>query len=353
MGRSHGGPVRLAPTTGRVRVFTDLVQAAQLVLYLATAPGDGVLLLTPSYPPFVETIEGTGRRLLSVPAVASGAGWEFDLGRAGTMASQAKVLFVVNPHNPTGRMLSRQELARLGELALRHDLLVISDEIHADLALVDRTHVPFASLSKELELRTITLYSASKAYNLGGMCCAVAHMGAAVVERHLSQLPSHVAGRVSVAAVATTLASWSPAGDAWLERCLQRLRANRELLGQWLRGAGGTAGVKGLLPEATYLSWLDFRAAGLGDDPARTLVEEARVKLSDGPAFGPGGAGFARLNFATTPVILDEILSRVVEAVERTGAGPAAPDEQRPDEQRPDEQRPDEQRSPREVTTRG
>ncbi len=332
-----------APTTGRVRVFTDLVQAAELVLYLATAPGDGVLLLTPSYPPFVETIEGTGRRLLPVPAVATGARWEFDLGQAETMASQAKVLFLVNPHNPTGRVLSLQELARLGELAQNNDLLVISDEIHADLTLVDRTHVPFASLSKELEQRTITLYSASKAYNLGGMCCAVAHVGAPVVQHQLSQLPSHIAGRVSVAAVATTLASWGPAGDAWLERCLQRLRANRELLGRWLDGAGGTAGVKGLLPEATYLSWLDFRAAGLGDNPARKLVAEARVKLSDGPAFGPGGAGFARLNFATTPAILDEILSRVVDAIERTG-GRLPP---------PDEQRLDEHRSPQEVTTKG
>ena len=108
-------------------------------------------------------------------------------------------------------------------------------------------------------------------------------------------------------------------------------------------GAGGTAGVKGLLPEATYLSWLDFRAAGLGDNPARKLVAEARVKLSDGPAFGPGGAGFARLNFATTPAILDEILSRVVDAIERTG-GRLPP---------PDEQRLDEHRSPQEVTTKG
>jgi cysteine-S-conjugate beta-lyase len=308
-----------APTPGRARVFTDLVQAAQLLLHLCTSPGDGVLLLTPSYPPFVDAIEGTGRRLLAVPAIESGAAWEFDLDRAEAMAPQAKVLFVVNPHNPTGRMLSRPELVRLGELAVSHDLLVISDEIHADLALVDRAHVPFASLSNELELRTATLYSASKAYNLGGMGCALAHLGAPMIEGRLAHLPPHLTGRVSIAALATTLASWSPAGDAWLERCLTRLRGNREELGQWLIGTGGKAGVKGFLPEATYLSWLDFRAAGLGDDPARWLLEAAKVRLSEGPAFGPGGAGFARLNFATTPALLDEILSRVVDAL-----GPAA-----------------------------
>ena len=190
---------------------------------------------------------------------------------------------------------------------------------------MDRTHVPFASLSNELELRTVTLYSASKAYNLGGMGCALAHFGTPVIERRLSELPSHLTGRVSVAAVATTLASWSASGDAWLERCLSRLRANREMLGQWLDGAGGEAGVKGFLPEATYLSWLDFRPAGLGDDPAGWLLRSAGVRLSEGLAFGPGGAGFARVNFATTPAILGEILGRIVDALEMRAARPEAP----------------------------
>lgn len=314
-----------APTPGRLRVFTDLVQVAQLLLHVGTSPGDGVLLLTPSYPPFVDAIERTGRRLLAVPAVETAVGWEFDLDKAEAMAQGAKVLFLVNPHNPTGRMLSRPELARFGELALRNDLLVISDEVHADLALVDRTHVPFASLSNELGLRTITLYSASKAYNLGGMACALAHFGTPMMDSRLSELPSHLTGRVSVAAVTTTLASWSEAGDAWLERCLSRLRANREMLGQWLNGAGGEAGVKGFLPEATYLSWLDFRATGLGDDPAGWLLGAARVRLSEGPAFGPGGAGFARVNFATTPPVLDEILSRIADALKDRAEGPAGP----------------------------
>jgi cysteine-S-conjugate beta-lyase len=314
-----------APTAGRLRVFTDLVQVAQLLLHVGTSPGDGVLLLTPSYPPFVDAIERTGRRLLAVPAVETGAGWEFDLDQAEAMARGAKVLFLVNPHNPTGRMLSRPELARLGELVLRNELLVISDEVHADLALVHKAHLPFASLSNELERRTVTLYSASKAYNLGGMGCALAHFGTPTIDRGLSELPSHLTGRVSVAAVATTLASWSAAGDAWLERCLSRLRANREMLGQWLNGAGSAAGVKGILPEATYLSWLDFRATDLGADPAGWLLGAARVRLSEGPAFGPGGAGFARINFATTPPVLDEILNRMAGALQGRAEGPVSP----------------------------
>jgi cystathionine beta-lyase len=219
-------------------------------------------------------------------------------------------------------MLDHAELSALGELAERNDLLVISDEIHADLALCERAHIPFASLSEDLATRTVTLYSASKAYNLGGMCCAVAHVGAPEMARQLTNM-QHTMGRVSIAGVASTLASWSPEGDAWLERCLARLRANRELLGQWLGAsdAGGTAGVQGHLPEATYLSWLDFRAAGLGDDPAEWLLSEARVMLSAGPRFGPGGTGFARLNFATAPRILSEILGRTASALRRREVG--------------------------------
>jgi cystathionine beta-lyase len=154
------------------------------------------------------------------------------------------------------------------------------------------------------------------------MCCAVAHVGAPEMARQLTHM-QHMMGRVSVAAVATTLAAWSPEGDAWLERCVARLRANRELLGQWLggTGAGGVAGVRGSLPEATYLSWLDFRAAGLGDDPAEWLLSEAKVMLSAGPRFGPGGAGFARLNFATTPGILTEILARTASALRERDLG--------------------------------
>lgn len=304
------------PALGELSVFSDLVQAVHVLIELASSPGDGVLMLTPAYPNFVGTLHEMGRQLLAVPAVPTGTNWAFDMEAATALASQAKILLLVNPHNPTGRMLDRGELAVLGEMAQSNDLLVISDEVHADLALSGSTHVPFASLSEELAARTVTLYSASKAYNLGGMCCAVAHIGPPEVWRQITSMRPSL-GRVSIAAVATTLASWSPEGDAWLDRCLSRLRANREMLAEWLgaSGAGASAGVRGYVPDATYLSWLDFRAAGLGDDPAEWLLRQAKVMLSAGPRFGPGGAGFARLNFATTPRILGEILERAAGAL--------------------------------------
>jgi cystathionine beta-lyase len=305
-----------APAAGRLRVFTDLIQVVQAVVHLTTSTGDGVLLFAPAYPPFPQTVEKMGRRLIAAPVVDDGRGWSFDMETATTRAAEAKILLLVNPHNPSGRMLTRHELLALGDLAERHDLIVISDEIHADLALAGpAVHVPFASLSEELAQRTVTLYSASKSYNLGGMGCAVAHLGHAGLERQLAGLPSHLLGGAGIAAVTTTLASWSVEGDAWLERCLARLRANRGLLGDWLAGEGAAVGVRGHLPEATYLSWLDFRPAGLGDDPAAWLLEEGKVMLSSGLAFGPGGTGFARLNFATSPRLLQEILGRIAGAL--------------------------------------
>jgi cysteine-S-conjugate beta-lyase len=309
------------PHGGQFRLFSDIVQAVQVGVDLTTSPGDGILLLTPSYPPLWRAIEDSGRQLLAVPAVETHNGWAFDLRAAEEQAARAKLLLLCNPHNPTGRVLSAHELGRLGDLVQRHDLLVISDEVHADLVLNGATHVPFASLSEELAARTVTLYSASKSYNLGGIRCAVGYVGPPEVERRLAALPSEMLGRVSVAAIACTLASWSEPADAWLERCLSRLQANRDIIGQWLASAGAEAGVRGFVPDGTYLTWLDFREAGLGDDPGPWLLEGAKVMLSGGTHFGPGGAGFARLNFATAPGILEEALSRMARALGHPAPG--------------------------------
>jgi cystathionine beta-lyase len=310
-----------APDGGQFRLFADVVQAVQVGIDLITSPGDGILLLTPSYPPLWRAIEDSGRQLLAVPALETPDGWAFDLSVAEELAAQAKLLLLCNPHNPTGRVLSMEELTRIGDLAERHGLVVISDEVHADLVLDGRRHVPFASLSQDLAARTVTLYSASKSYNLGGMRCAVGYVGAAEVERRLAALPSEMLGRVSVAAIASTLASWSDPADAWLERCLARLRANRDIIGQWLAGAGAEAGVRGFVSDGTYLTWLDFREARLGDDPATWLLEHAKVMLSGGTHFCPGGAGFARLNFATAPGLLEEALSRMARVLGQRAAG--------------------------------
>jgi cystathionine beta-lyase len=309
------------PAPGLLRTFTDVHQGVQAALHVATQAGDGVALLTPSYPPFLDTLRQLDRVLHPIPIVARDAGWTVDLDAAADAARHSRALLLVNPHNPTGHVLTGVELAALAGLAEEHDLLVIADEIHADLVLPalpgaggpGPRHRPFASVSDDAANRTVTLTSASKGFNLPGLCAAVGHVGAARVRSGLDALPSQLMGRVGVPNVAGLLAAWTPEAAAWLDRCLVRLATNRDIVAR--RSVTDLGGTRFLPPDATYLAWLDFRPAGLGADPAAWLLEHARVMLSSGPEFGPSGEGFARLNFATSGHLLTEILDRIAVAL--------------------------------------
>ncbi|MFD1933109.1 MalY/PatB family protein [Nonomuraea mangrovi] len=295
----------------RVHVFTELIQALQVVLHVMTQPGDAVAMHTPAYSPFLKTLTDMDRRLVPIPMLDDGTGWGFDLDRlAEDVARQGcRVLVLVNPHNPTGRVFTRDELAGVAEIADRHDLLVISDEIHAELAHDPFTHIPFASLDPEVAARTVTLTSASKAFNLAGLRCSVAHVGDTRVQKALAAQPPLLFGEVSSLGVLATLAAWQD-GDAYLDEVRATLARNRRLLAESL-----PAGIRAYAPEATYLAWLDCNELALGTDPSAFFLQRAQVMLSSGPSFGPGGEGFARLNFATSGPILEEILRRMREAV--------------------------------------
>jgi cystathionine beta-lyase len=295
------------PQPAHVRVFTELIQALQAVLHVATAPGDAVAIHTPAYPPFLRTLEQMGRRLVPVPMVDTAGGWTFDTDRlaADVSRSRCRAFILVNPHNPTGRVFTRAELSAIAEVAQRNDLLVIADEIHADLAHEPHRHQPIAALAPELAARTVTLSSASKAFNLAGLRCSVADVAAAPVRQALDALPPLLLGQPGNPGVLGTVAAWQH-GDAWLAEVRAILGRNRQLVATGLPDS-----VRHHVPEASYLAWLDWRPLGLGDDPAKLLLDKAQVMLSHGPDFGPGGQGHARLNFATSRPILDEILRRL------------------------------------------
>ncbi|WP_214107712.1 MalY/PatB family protein [Acrocarpospora catenulata] len=279
---------------GLVRSFTDLNQALQIVLHLMTEPGDGVVVHTPAYNAFLDTLRTMDRVPVPLPLIANGESWEF-AEPEGT--ENAKVLLLVNPHNPTGHCFTRDELERLAELAERHDLIVISDEVHADLAFDGNVHIPFGTLLPE---RTVTLTSASKAFNMGGVHCAVAHLGHAGVRAALAAYPAHLFGAAGVLGVEATVAAWRHGGD-WLAEVLAVLDRNRKMI-----AARMPPEVTYLIPEATYLGWLDFGIP----DVTTFLEREAKVRLNPGPLFGAPDT-FARLNFGTSGPILDEILTRI------------------------------------------
>ncbi|GAA2229358.1 MalY/PatB family protein [Streptomyces nogalater] len=321
-GRAEENPLRTAfaermrarhgwqPDPAHVREFTDINQGLQAVLNVATRPGDGVVVHTPTYPPFLETIASMGRRTHAVPYTPDGDGWTFDADRLDRELREgtSRVLLLVNPHNPTGRVLDPEELRALARLALRHDLLVVADEVHADLVHEPHRHIPFASLGDEVAARTVTLTSATKTFNVPGVRCAVAHVGAAGVREALAR-PTHLYGEPNTFGVAATLAAWEQ-GEAWLAELRQVLARNAALV----RG-GLPAGVGYRMPQATFLAWLDCREPGLEPDPFTFFRDKARVLLNDGRAFGPGGEGFVRLNFATSRSILEDILRRIRESL--------------------------------------
>ncbi|GAA0376994.1 aminotransferase class I/II-fold pyridoxal phosphate-dependent enzyme [Acrocarpospora corrugata] len=286
-----------------VRAFTDLNQVLQIILHLLTEPGDGVLVHTPTYNAFLDTLRVMNRPPVPMKLTPNGETWTFE--QPADVAG-AKVLLLVNPHNPTGHCFTRAELQGLAELAERHDLIVIADEIHADLAYSPGAHVSFGSLLPD---RTITLTSASKAFNMGGVHCAVAHLGHPAVKAALDAQPPHLYGAAGVLGVDATVAAWRH-GDAWLAEVLTILDHNRKLIAERI-----PADVRYQIPAATYLGWLDF---GIPDAAGR-LESEAGVRLNPGPLFGAPD-GFARLNFGTSPPILEEILTRIGTAMPRISA---------------------------------
>lgn len=293
-----------------VRDNADIVQAVQIALHHSTAPGDAVALHTPNYPAFLDTIRAMGREPAFCPVAPS------DPERSATeqleevvASSGARTLLLVNPHNPTGKVFSRTELERIAAVAVEYDLLVLSDEIYADLVFEPAQHIPFASVHPNVAGRTVTLTSASKTFNLAGLRCAVMHVGSAQLRAKLDAQPPQLFGPPNVLGVEATLAAWQDA-DRWLSALRPTLRRNRDLVAAAVDE--DLPGIRFEPAQATYLAWLDCRDFDLEDeDPASFFREVAGVELSDGRLFGPGGANHVRLNFGTSEKILLSILDRM------------------------------------------
>ncbi len=301
------------PSPDRVRLFGGVLQPLAAVLHVHTMPGDGVVLFTPVYPPFFGMIERAGRRVIDCPLDAAN-GWRIDPERlAASIDESTTAVILCNPHNPIGRVFDAEELAAVARIAEERDLLVISDEIWCDIVHPDSTHIPFAALPGPASARAVTLAAASKSFNLGGLNCAVAHFGDAEVLQAVDSLPPHLLGHANTLGARATLAGWTQ-GAEWLDSTLRILWANRDRLAARLSAELPAVGFDA--PQATYLAWLDFRGTRVQGDPAEFLLEHARVALSAGPDFGCHVERFARLNFATTPDILDRIVDRIVQALE-------------------------------------
>ena len=306
------------PDPRGIEVLTDVVQGIYIAIDQFSAPGEGVLVQTPVYAPFLSAVRELGRRLVESPLVAGDTRYEIDFDfLRHAIDPSTRVFLLCNPQNPTGRVFERRELETLAELALAHDLVVVADEIHADLVYDSRRHIPFASLSPEVEARTLTLTSATKAFNIPGLRCAIAHFGSEALRKRFARVPRHVRGGLGSLGQAATVAAWRE-GQPWLDAVLAYLDGNRRSVARFV--AERLPGVRSFEPEATFLAWLDCRALELEPSPQQFFLEHARVALSDGSVFGAPGRGFARLNFATSRPLLDEIGTRIEKSLRERGA---------------------------------
>ncbi|HEY5351477.1 MAG TPA: aminotransferase class I/II-fold pyridoxal phosphate-dependent enzyme [Streptosporangiaceae bacterium] len=291
-----------------VTAVTDVGVGVVELLRVLTRPGDAVLISPPVYPPFFDWVPEAGARLLEVPLARTAAGWRLDLtALEAAFATHPAAYVLCNPHNPVGRAHSADELAALVRLAQIYRVAIISDEIHGPLVLPGATFTPLLAVPGAAEV-AVSLLSASKAWNLAGLKCAAVVTAAPRMAAVVSRFPADTRWRMGHFGVIGAVAAFT-AGEAWLDQLLATLDHRRGLLSELLRQR--LPMLSWHPPEATFLAWLNCAALGADNQARDQFLDDGRVALEPGLRFGAAGSGYARLNFATSPDILDQATARM------------------------------------------
>jgi cysteine-S-conjugate beta-lyase len=310
LARRHGlsiDPEWVSPTPG-------VVSGLGLILQAVSLPGDEVVVFPPAYHAFRKIILANERRILDAQLVERQGRYVMDLDALRAMLTpRTKVVFFCSPHNPGGTVWSADEIRALAAFCTEHDLILVSDEIHCDLVLGGAKHIPTIAAAPEVADRLITCVAATKTFNLAG-----AHVGACVtsnpeLKRKLdARIAASGLGSYAAFGMIATEAAWRT-GDAWLDELLPYLAGNRDLLDSRIEAAA--PGARSMRLDATYLAWVNFSGTGLkAEDVAKRVSERARIFVSPGAQFGPGGETWLRFNFATPRPILREALDRLDDA---------------------------------------
>jgi cystathionine beta-lyase len=309
LARRHGlkiEPGWVSPTPGIVSGLGQILQAM-------SAPGDEVVVFPPAYHAFRKIIVANERRILDVQLVETNGRYamDFDALRR-KLTPRTKVVFLCNPHNPGGTVWSPAELRELASLCAEHDLTLVSDEIHCDLVFKGAKHTPTLTAAPEAADCLITCVAATKTFNLAG-----AHVGAcitsnAALKRRLdARIAASGLGSYNRFGMIATEAAWRT-GEPWLDALLPYLAGNRDLFDARIEAAA--PGARSMHLDGTYLAWVDFSKTGLTPEDVAARVKSARIFVSPGEQFGPGGDTWLRINFATPRPILEEALGRLHDA---------------------------------------
>jgi len=296
----------------------DVVRGMNWAAQTVASPGDALLLQTPVYAPFFDMVHNGGFVMQDAPLVQDAQGqYAFDFAAMEAMVTPETQAFILcNPQNPTGRAFTQDELEQVSEFCLRHDLAILSDEIHADLIYSESLHIPIASLNPDIAQRTITFIAPSKTFNLAGLKASVGIVPNANIRERMAQTGRGLIAQINSLGMMAMETAYAQGGP-WLDALCAYLQDNRDFLTAAI-AADYLPGVRMARPEGTFLAWLDFRATPWADAPAKRILEEAKVVVNEGAWFGEAGRGFVRLNFGCPRASLDEGLERIRTALAQT-----------------------------------
>jgi cystathionine beta-lyase len=287
-----------------------IVSGLGLTIQCFTQPGDGILVQTPIYPPFMSLPEANDRKLVINRLLFKDDRFHIDFEAFEQQVSTCKLFLLCNPHNPGGRIWEMEELERMCEICNKLGVLIVSDEIHADLALPGHTHHCPGSFAPELSYNVITLMAPSKTFNIPGLSSSYYIIQNDALRKQFKQyLNGAELGNGSLFSIIAAQAAYEK-GDAWLEELKTYLVGNIEYVDAFLKQH--TPRIKACLPQASFLIWLDCRELHLDDDSVQQFfLKEAKLALNPGPSFGPGGEGFMRLNIGCPRSMVEQAMEQL------------------------------------------
>ena len=300
-----------------MRYIPGIVKGIGMVVNVFTKPGDKIIIQPPVYHPFRLVPEHNDREIVMNPLRQVGDTYEMDFEQLEQVIDdKCKILILANPHNPVGITWSRDTLVRLADIAVKHNLIVISDEIHCDMALYGNKHIPFASVSENAARCSITFGAPSKTFNIAGIVSSYAIVPDPVLrEKFFAWLTANEMDMATIFAMVATEAAFTE-GEEWRQQMLAHIESNIDFVDEYLKA--NIPEVRAIKPQASYLVWLDFSALGLPHDKLiDMLVNDARLAMNDGAMFGIGGEQHTRLNVGTQRAVLEQAMKQLKEAIDK------------------------------------
>lgn len=299
---------------GSISLSSGVVSSISFIVQAFTKPGDSIIIQTPVYQPFARLIKENGRKVSRNSLVLKKGKYEIDFKDFEKRAKEAKAFILCNPHNPTGKVFSKKELLKLAEICLENDLLIISDEIHSDFLYEGKKHIPIASLSKHISRKTITLNAPSKSFNIAGLMTSYVICEdkklEAIYKNYLKKfelMDNNIFGTLALKTAYESCAYW-------MDEMVEYLQKNRDYAVNFIKDEMPLVDI--IVPEATYLLWIDFRKLGLKpSELEKFLITKAKIGLNNGVIYGKEGSGFARLNFGTQRNTLKRALKNLKQAI--------------------------------------